>query len=145
MSATHATRDRLVTATHTGRLAVLTLNSPHNRNALSIGVLEDLAGALANASSDPGVDMILLRANGPSFCSGADLKAVSSGSMEPLLRRIVDVQRLIVETDKPVLARVHGAVRAGGLGLVAAADIAVGAASTHFALTRCGSDSLRPR
>ena len=66
---------------------------------------------------------MLLRAEGRVFCSGADLAEATGEGMEQGTRRIVDLQRLIVAMDKPVVTRLHGAVRAGGIGIVAASDL----------------------
>lgn len=116
-------------------VATLTLNSVANRNALSRELLDELLGLLEKAEGDDGIRVVVLRANGPSFCSGADLKAARSGSMSPIVRGIVEVQRRIVTMGKPLVARVHGSVRAGGLGVVAAADIAVGSLESSYAFT----------
>ncbi|MGI5159241.1 enoyl-CoA hydratase-related protein [Microbispora sp. CA-102843] len=116
-------------------VATLTLNSIANRNALSFGLLDELLRLLEQAEDDDSIRVVVLRANGPSFCSGADLAAARSGSMAPIVRGIVEVQRRIVTMSKPVVARVHGSVRAGGLGVVAAADIAVGSTESSYALT----------
>lgn len=116
-------------------VASVTLNSAANRNALSRGLLEELLGLLDQAEEDAAIRAVVLRANGPAFCSGADLAAARSGSMTPIVRGIVAVQRRIVSLGKPVVARVHGAVRAGGLGLVAAADVAVGSLESSYAFT----------
>ena len=69
------------------------------------------------------------------FCSGADLSEATADGMEEGARRIVDLQRLIVTMAKPVVTRLHGAVRAGGIGIVAASDIAIAADEATFALT----------
>jgi enoyl-CoA hydratase/methylglutaconyl-CoA hydratase len=116
-------------------VAVVTLDSPHNRNALSRGLVTELAEGLTSAAADQGVRVVLVRATGKAFCSGADLSEASADGMEEGARRIVELQRLIVAMPKPVVVRVQGAVRAGGIGLVAAADVAVAAESATFALT----------
>jgi enoyl-CoA hydratase/carnithine racemase len=81
------------------------------------------------------VRVVLLRAEGTVFCSGADLTEASTEGMEVGARRIVDVQRLIATMAKPVVVRLQGAVRAGGIGIVAACDIAVATQDATFALT----------
>ncbi len=116
-------------------VATLTLDSVANRNALSVGLLDELIGLLRRAAAGEAIKVIVLRAEGPAFCAGADLAAAGAGSMTPIVERIVEAQRVIVTMDTPVVARVHGAVRAGGLGLVAAADIAIGSAEGTYALT----------
>lgn len=116
-------------------VATLTLDSVANRNALSLGLLDELLGLLRRADADAAIKVVVLRAEGPAFCAGADLAAAGAGSMTPVVERIVEAQRVIVTMGTPVVARVHGAVRAGGLGLVAAADIAIGAVEGTYALT----------
>jgi methylglutaconyl-CoA hydratase len=118
-------------------VATVTLDSPHNRNALSVALIDQLLAALARAEADPGVRAVLLDHTGPVFCSGADLKetaaAVAAGTLP--VARLADVLTAIWESTKPVLARVAGPARAGGLGLIAAADIAVCAAEATFAFS----------
>jgi enoyl-CoA hydratase/methylglutaconyl-CoA hydratase len=116
-------------------LATVTLDSPHNRNALSRQLVTELFEGLQRAADDPDVRVVLLQAEGRVFCSGADLAEATAGGMDEGARRIVELQRTIVAMDEPVVVRVQGAVRAGGLGLVAAADVAVAAEEATFALT----------
>ncbi|WP_324501610.1 enoyl-CoA hydratase-related protein [Nocardioides sp.] len=116
-------------------VATITLDSPHNRNALSRQLVTELFERLAAAEADDAVTALLLRSAGRVFCSGADLAEASAGSMEEGTRKIVELQRLIVGLDKPVVVEVLGGVRAGGIGIVAAADIAVAAEDASFALT----------
>ena len=78
---------------------------------------------------------VLIESSGKVFCSGADLTEASTEGMEAGTRRIVDLQRLIATLDKPVVTKNLGAVRAGGIGIVAAADIAISADDATFALT----------
>ncbi len=78
---------------------------------------------------------VLIESSGKVFCSGADLSEATTEGMEVGARRIVDLQRLIVTLEKPVVTKNLGAVRAGGIGIVAAADIAVSADDATFALT----------
>ncbi|NYD40162.1 enoyl-CoA hydratase-related protein [Nocardioides panaciterrulae] len=117
------------------RVATLTLDSQHNRNALSRQLVGELFDGLRRAEADPAVRVVLVRAEGRVFCSGADLSEASAGGMEEGARRIVELQRLIVSMDKPVVTRLHGAVRAGGIGIVAASDLAIAAEDATFALT----------
>jgi enoyl-CoA hydratase/carnithine racemase len=116
-------------------IASLTFDSPHNRNALSRQLVSELYDGLERAGADDEVRVVVIRAEGKVFCSGADLSEASSGSMEEGARGIVELQRRIVEFPKPVVTRVHGAVRAGGIGIVAASDIAIAAEDATFALT----------
>ena len=118
-----------------GAVATITLDSPHNRNALSRQLVTELAEGVERAGADPAVRVVLLESAGKVFCSGADLSEATAEGMEVGARRIVDLQRLIVTIDKPVVTKNLGAVRAGGIGIVAAADIAISAEEATFALT----------
>jgi enoyl-CoA hydratase/carnithine racemase len=116
-------------------VATITLDSPHNRNALSRQLVSELFARLERAAADSGVKVVLLRQAGKVFCSGADLAEASTVGMAEGARRIVELQRVIVTMDKPVVTRVSGAVRAGGIGIVAASDVAVSADDATYALT----------
>ncbi|TFV55131.1 enoyl-CoA hydratase [Geodermatophilus sp. DF01-2] len=121
----------LVRLERRGPAAVVTLDSPANRNALSAALLERLHAALAGAMADDGVRVVVLTGAGPVFCSGADLKEQRAGG-GPGAVGLPEVLTLLVEGPKPVVARVNGAARAGGLGLIAACDLAVGPATATF-------------
>ncbi|MDF1604311.1 enoyl-CoA hydratase-related protein [Nocardioides sp. YIM 152315] len=116
-------------------VATLTLDSEHNRNALSRQLVSELFAALERAEADRGVKVALIASAGRVFCSGADLSEATSGGMDEGARRIVELQRLIVSMDKPVVTRVGGPVRAGGIGIVAASDVVVASEDATFALT----------
>ena len=116
-------------------VATITLDSQHNRNALSRQLVAELFEGLERAAADPDVRVVLVTSAGRVFCSGADLSEASSEGMDEGTRRIVALQRLIVSMDKPVVTRLGGAVRAGGIGIVAASDIVVAAEDATFALT----------
>lgn len=118
-----------------GAVATITLDSPHNRNALSRQLVSELLAALERADADPDATVALLRADGRVFCSGADLSEAAGGSMEEGALTIVRLQRQILTLGKPVVVRLHGAVRAGGIGIVAAADVVIAAEDATFALT----------
>lgn len=127
--------DELVHYDVTGALATVTLDSPHNRNALSRQLVAELVGHLEAAEADPDVRVVLLRSADRVFCSGADLSEATTVGMEEGARQIVELQRLVVTMSKPVVSCVLGAVRAGGIGLVAASDVAIVAEDASFALT----------
>jgi enoyl-CoA hydratase/methylglutaconyl-CoA hydratase len=116
-------------------VATITLDSPHNRNALSRQLVTELVTHLERAEADADVRVVLVESSGKVFCSGADLSEASTEGMERGTRAIVELQRLIATMDKPVVTKNLGAVRAGGIGIVAAADIAVSAEDATFALT----------
>ncbi|GHJ06237.1 enoyl-CoA hydratase [Micromonospora humidisoli] len=129
--------DRLVRVATARGVTTLTLDSPHNRNALSTPLMTELLAGIAGAIADDAVRVVVLDHTGPVFCSGADLKetaaAYASGSVPAGI--LGDVLVAVRECPKPVLARVAGPARAGGLGLIAAADLAVCASEATFAFT----------
>ncbi|PWU55266.1 enoyl-CoA hydratase family protein [Micromonospora sp. S4605] len=129
--------DALVRVATARGVTTLTLDSPHNRNALSTPLMTELLAGLAAAVADDTVRVIVLDHTGPVFCSGADLKetaaAYASGTVPAGM--LGDVLTAVWECPKPVLARVAGPARAGGLGLIAAADLAVCAEEATFAFT----------
>lgn len=116
-------------------VATITLDSEHNRNALSRQLVTELGEHLATADADESVRAILVRSAGRVFCSGADLSEATSGGMEEGPKAIVALQRRIVTGGTPVVVELGGPVRAGGLGIVGAADVVVAAESVTFALT----------
>ena len=116
-------------------VATITLDSPHNKNALSQQLTGELLEQLEAAGADDAVRVIVIRSALEVFCSGADLSEATTVGMGVGAQRMVDVQRAIVANPKPVVARVAGPVRAGGIGIVAAADISIAAAGSTFALT----------
>ena len=116
-------------------VATLILDSQHNRNALSRQLVAELLEGLDRAEADDDVKVVLIRATGPAFCSGADMTEAREDGMEKAAGVLVDLQRRIVTFAKPVVSRVHGGVRAGGIGIVAASDIAVSAKDATYAFT----------
>jgi methylglutaconyl-CoA hydratase len=124
----------LVRVEASDQVATITLDSPANRNALSSGLLAQLNEALAGVLADPAVRVIVLTGAGPVFCSGADLKeSRERPAAAPAL--YPQILQLIWDSDKPVICRVNGSARAGGIGLVAACDIAIAPRSATFAFT----------
>ncbi|MFG3157582.1 enoyl-CoA hydratase family protein [Streptomyces sp. NPDC048219] len=121
MTPVHRTRARGV--------ETLTLDSPHNRNALSAALVTGLADTLTEAGDDPAVRAVVLTHTGTTFSAGADLRD------PPAPDALVALLRRIVELPKPVIARVTGHVRAGGLGLLAACDVAVASTTSTYAFT----------
>jgi methylglutaconyl-CoA hydratase len=116
-------------------VATLTLDSPHNRNALSRQLVGELFAHLDSAEADAEVKVVLIRAEGRTFCSGADLSEASEDGMEKAAGVLVELQRRIASLSKPVVTRLHGNVRAGGIGIVAASDIAISAEDATYAFT----------
>lgn len=126
-----------------GGVARLTLDSPHNRNALSTVLVQQLHEGLARATADPSIRCVVLGHAGGTFCAGADLGEASSdgramGPSDLAVDRARETTRLlraIVESPMPVIGAVDGHVRAGGLGLIGACDIVVAGPASTFALT----------
>ena len=114
-----------------GPVARLTLNSPHNRNALSSALVGQLHAALVQVTADERTRVVVLTGTGPVFCSGADLKEQRAGGQQPSVG-LPDILTLIYDSPRPVVARINGAARAGGLGLIAACDLTVGLAGATF-------------
>jgi len=127
--------DELVHYAVADAVATITLDSPHNRNALSRQLVTELFERLERAEADDDVTVVLVRQEGKVFCSGADLTEATTVGMEEGAKRIVALQRLVVTMGKPVVTRVSGAVRAGGIGIVAASDVAISADDATYALT----------
>lgn len=116
-------------------VATITLDSERNRNALSRQLVTELTEHLSAAEADQAVRAVLIRSAGRVFCSGADLSEASEGGMETGAKALIDLQRQIATASTPVVVEIGGPVRAGGLGIVGAADIVVAAHSVTFALT----------
>jgi enoyl-CoA hydratase/carnithine racemase len=115
-------------------VATITLDSQHNRNALSRQLLSELSAAITDAE-DAAVRAIVLGHEGPAFCAGADLKERASAPGAPDSRPMVAVMERLMDTSRPTIAAVQGAVRAGGIGLMASCDLVVVDRSVTFALT----------
>ncbi|MFJ7077787.1 enoyl-CoA hydratase family protein [Streptomyces sp. NPDC098781] len=119
----------LIERTRARAVETLTLNSPHNRNALSAALVGELTDALTDCAKDTDVRAVVLTHTGNTFSAGADLRD------PPPPDALVALLRQIVELRKPVVARVTGHVRAGGLGLLAACDLAAASREATFAFT----------
>jgi methylglutaconyl-CoA hydratase len=116
-------------------IATITLDSPHNRNALSRQLLSELHEALDAAESEAARAVVVTH-RGPAFCAGADLKERSSQGSSPAdSGPFVSILERLMDTERPTIAAVKGAVRAGGIGLMAACDLVVVQPATTFALT----------
>ena len=116
----------------------VTLNRPDVRNAFDDALIAALTKAFGELDADPNVRVVVLAGNGPAFCAGADLnwmkRMAGYGHDENLrdARALADMLAALNRLDKPTLARVHGPAFAGGTGLVAACDIAVGTPDAKF-------------
>jgi len=129
------TEDQAVRYRVSGGVATLTMDQPHNRNAMTPALLGGLADGLAAALANDAVGAIELTHTGPAFCAGADL----SGTPKPKQRRkelgLADVLEDIQDAPKPVVARIAGHCVGGGIGLAAACDISIAGSEAKFAFT----------
>ena len=124
-----------------GGIARVMLNRPELRNAFNDELIEQLATVFDDISRDPAVRVMVLGGNGPAFCAGADLNWMKRMAGYGPAENLADAKALagmllaLDRMPKPTIARVHGPVFAGGTGLVAACDIAVGTAEAKFCLS----------
>jgi enoyl-CoA hydratase/carnithine racemase len=127
--------NRVVECNVVDGIATITLDSQHNRNALSRQLLADLHRSLDDAEA-AAARAIVLTHRGPAFCAGADLKERGSAGSAPAdSSPFVGALERLMDTACPTIAAVNGAVRAGGIGLMASCDLVVVHDSTTFALT----------
>jgi len=115
----------------------ITLDAPQSRNALSAELIAELGAHLRAAIDDDAVRVIVLTGNGPAFCAGADLKGGGSAVAPGGAQRnpFVDVLQMMWDGPKPVIAAVNGHAFGGGVGLTAAADIAIAVDTAKFAFS----------
>jgi methylglutaconyl-CoA hydratase len=123
------------------KVATVTLNRPELRNAFNETTIAELAQAFDELGQDESVRAIVLAANGPAFCAGADLNwmkkmaGYSQAENQADAMRLASMLRTIYYCPKPVVAKVQGDCYAGGMGLVAACDIAVVSEAANFCLS----------
>ncbi len=124
-----------------GGVARVTLDRPQIRNAFDDALISALTGALRELDADAGVRAVVLAGNGPAFCAGGDLnwmkRMAGYGYDENLqdAQALADLMKTLDRMRKPTIARVHGPAYAGGVGLVAACDIAIGVPEATFCLS----------
>lgn len=112
----------------------VTLDSPHNRNALSLALVSQLDDALQRAEQEADLRAVVLTATGTTFCAGADLKEDPANAFARASKMIDMFDRLLT-CKVPTIVELNGNVRAGGLGLLGAADIVVAPDTATFAFT----------
>ncbi len=126
---------------HPGAVARVTLNRPEVRNAFNDEVIAELTTAFTELGQDKEVRAIVLGAEGPAFCAGADLnwmrRMADYSHAENLAdaAQLAEMLRVIYACPKPTVARIQGDVYAGGMGLVAACDMAVSVDSANYCLS----------
>ncbi len=126
----------LVRLERTAGVATITLDSPANRNALSAQLRSELRDALDQVAADEESRVVVLSHTGPVFCAGMDLKetAVAAVGAEGV-RELPGILQRVARCPTPVIARVAGAARAGGIGILAAADVVLAAPRATFAFS----------
>ena len=131
------TDDRPVRYGVSDGVATLTMDQPHNRNALTPALLGGLADGIAAALADEAVGVIVLTHTGPAFCAGADLSSAGENKRSRRSKTVglADVLEDIQDAPKPVLARIAGHCVGGGIGLAAACDISIADDAARFAFT----------
>jgi enoyl-CoA hydratase/carnithine racemase len=124
-----------------GKLLILTLDDPSRRNALSEAMMAALVEELAIAGSDPALRCVILAGEGPAFCSGHDLKAMTAhraeadqgrNAFELLFAACSALMLQMRDLPKPVIAAVEGVATAAGCQLVASADLAIAGREARF-------------
>ncbi|WP_395729578.1 enoyl-CoA hydratase-related protein [Nakamurella sp.] len=117
-------------------VGTITLDSPANRNALSARLRGELLTQLDAAIAEPAVRVIVLTHTGPVFCSGMDLKESAGASAgDQGVNELPRILETLWCSPTPVVARLAGPARAGGIGMVAACDIAVAVDTATFAFS----------
>lgn len=130
----------IVTEVDSG-VGILTLNKAQRHNAFDEQLIAEITAALHELDADPDVRVVVLSSTGRSFCAGADLnwmRAAAGYAPEENLRdanRLAELLATLNELPKPTIARVQGPAYGGGVGLIAACDIAIGSYDAVFALS----------
>jgi len=131
----------LLRRTDEGSVTTVALARPEARNALNAALIGEITRCFEELAEDEGVRVVVLTGEGPSFCAGADIAYMGDTagfSYEENLedaRRLADMFLAVDELPKPLVAKVRGAAIGGGVGLVAAADIAVAEEGTTFSFS----------
>ena len=124
-----------------GGIARLWLNRPETHNALSPALGAELAAALHSLAHDAAVRIVVFGGRGASFCAGADIAAMKASAAASFDENLAEAERLggmfaaLADFPKPVIARLHGGVLGGGVGLACACDVAVASDDAKFGLT----------
>ena len=130
-----------LTVTLSDHIATVTLSRPDKRNAFNDQVIEELNFAFAKLAQDDDVRAIVLAAKGKAFCAGADLswmRAMADYRHEENLAdaaKLAQMLKTIYECPKPTVAAIQGDVYAGGIGLIAACDVAIAVKTASFCLS----------
>jgi enoyl-CoA hydratase/carnithine racemase len=125
-----------VTLERDGEIAVITMNRPEKRNALSLQMMRELDAALTAAGADAGIRAVVLRGEGPAFSAGHDLRELldrDEDAYRVIFEACVDLMARIGAIPQPVIAEVAKLATAAGCQLVAACDLAVASSEAKFA------------
>jgi enoyl-CoA hydratase/carnithine racemase len=125
-----------VTLEREREIVILSLNRPEKRNALSLQMMRELEAALAEVGSDREIRVVVLRAEGPAFCAGHDLRELLSADAEThrtIFDACVRLMARMVSIPQPIIAEVAKVATAAGCQLVAACDLAVASTDATFA------------
>jgi methylglutaconyl-CoA hydratase len=114
------------------KIAVVTLNRPERRNALTLELLNELIAAIKVLSDEAHERVLILRGAGAAFCTGLDLKATSSQNAHATADMVAKTLIALSQTRLITIAAVHGAAVAGGAGLMSACDFVVAAEETKI-------------
>lgn len=126
-----------------GPVASVDLNRPAVRNAMSDQTLKELASVFRSIALDPKVRAVIVRGEGKDFCAGADIEWMKrAGSLPPEegkkdARLLAEMLRAVSECPVPVIVAAHGNVFGGGLGLLAACDVALLSSDAKLCFSEC--------
>jgi enoyl-CoA hydratase/carnithine racemase len=127
---------RNLVVTEANRIAVVSMNRPEKRNALSLEHMNELIDCFNAIGQNREIAVVILRGNGPAFCSGHDLNEMIGRDLD-YYRHEFDVCTVLMETiqriPQPVIAQVHAVATAAGCQLVASCDLAVASSAAKFA------------
>lgn len=122
-------------------VGIVTLNRPERHNAFDEAMIGELAAAIGAMADDDAVRVVVISSIGKSFCAGADLAWMKRAAAYDFAQNQADAARLaemlrrIADCPKPVIARVQGPAYGGGVGVIAACDLAVATFEARFALS----------
>lgn len=113
-------------------VAIMTLNRPEKRNALSTALREEIVRCLEELEKKEAVKVVVLTGAGPSFCAGFDLNEFATGKMEEILAQAVTYHHKVYTFSKPLIAAVNGPALAGGMDLAVMCDIRIASEAAAF-------------
>lgn len=133
--------DPIILVSSYDSITTITLNRPEKRNAMNRIMIQELTETLIQLAKDDATNVLILCANGDHFCAGADIASMqelahaSTDENTHDAMQLANLMYLLYTFPKPVIVLAHGAVMGGGLGLIAASDIAIIATNTSFSFS----------